>query len=95
MPGVFADILQSLQDTGSTNSPVDRLDRAGAQAIAGARSGANDLDLMLRKFLAEQFGGQMGFPPTSPGNFVGPMQPPIQPPQAQENSILQRLFGGQ
>ena len=89
MPGVFADILNSLTSgQGNPQTPVQRLDQAGAGAIGATRQGLSDFELMLRKLLMENFGG-----PTGPGgpaaDFVGPVQQ-----QAPAPNLIQQLFGG-
>lgn len=89
MPGVFADILNSLQTTGNYTSPVQKMDQAGGKAIAGAQQSLSDFELLLRKFFNENFGGPVG-PLPDQSRFVGPMP---QAPQTQENSIIQRLLG--
>lgn len=89
MPGVFADILNSLATGQPNRTPVQRLDEAGAGAITGARQGLSDFELLLRKFFNENFGGPVG-PLPDQSRFVGPLP---QAPQTQENSIIQRLLG--
>ena len=90
MPGVFADILNSLQSGQSNQTPVQRMDQAGAQAITGARQGLSDFELLLRKMFYENLGGPVGPGGIPRDQFVGPMP---QAPQTQENSIIQRLLG--
>lgn len=86
MPGVFADILNSLTSGQGNQTPVQKLDQAGAGAIGATRQGLSDFELMLRKLLMENLGGPMG-PGGPAANFVGPVQQP-------QPSLIQQLFGG-